>query len=118
MLEDHAHLVAADVPQLLLIHCEQVLAVYEYLAASRFNETAKTADESRLATAGQAHDDEGLSLPYIEGDVPDGEHAARLGQDLFPGKGRVDGVRKIPGSVPKHLPEVSAHECQTGVYSG
>ena len=51
MLEDHAHLVAADVPQLLLVHREQVLAVYEDLAASRFDETAKTADKCRLTAA-------------------------------------------------------------------
>ena len=117
VLEDHAHLVAADVPQLLLVHREQVLAVYEDLAASRFDETAETADERRLAAAGEAHDDEGLSFPYVEGDIPDSQHAAGLGQDLLPGKGRVDGVRKVPGSVPKHLPEVSALECQAGVYS-
>ena len=118
VLEDHAHLVAANVPQLLLVHREQVLAVYEDLAASRFDETTETADECRFAAAGEAHDDEGLPFPYFEGDVPDGEHAARLSQDLLLGKGRADGVRKMSGSVPKHLPEVSARECQAGVCSG
>ena len=66
VLEDHAHLVAANVPQLLLVHREQVLAVYEDLAASRFDKTAETADEGRLAAAGEAHDDEGLPFPYME----------------------------------------------------
>ena len=45
VLEDHAHFVAANVPQLVLVHREQVLTVYLNLPARRFDEPAKAADE-------------------------------------------------------------------------
>ena len=110
VLEDHAHLVAANVPQLLLAHGEQVIAVDVDLAARRLNEAANAANERRLAAAGQAHYDKGLSLAYVEGDVPDGENAPGLRQHLLPGQGRVNGVRNIPCSVPIHFPQVPALE--------
>ena len=52
VLEYHAHLVAADVPELLLVHSEDVLAVYHYLPAAGFDEAAKATDQCRLAAAG------------------------------------------------------------------
>ena len=66
VLEHHAHLVSADVTQLLLVHRKHVLAVYVYLPPRRFDKTAETANERRLAASGEAHDDERLSFEHIE----------------------------------------------------
>ena len=110
VLEDHAHLVAADISQLALVHCEHVLTVDEDLAARWLDQPAETTYERGLAAAREAHDYERLAFAHAEGDVPDSQYAASLSQHLLPRKGWVYRVGKFSGSVSKDLPNVSADE--------
>ena len=97
MLEYHAHLVAADVPELLLVHGEDILAVYENMASGRLDEAAKAADQSGLAAAERPYD-EGLALLTSKETSLTATDASGLREQLFSGEGRVYGADEVIGA--------------------
>ena len=78
VLENHRRRVPAQLPELRRVRRGHVLAGDLDLAGGRLDQSDQRADERRLAGAGEAHDDEDLVLPDLEGDVADGGDALML----------------------------------------
>jgi hypothetical protein len=55
-LEHHAHVVQAKFDQFVLAHFDNVLAVYQHLARSGFDEPVEHAHDGGFSGAGQSHD--------------------------------------------------------------
>ena len=72
VLEHHAHLVAADLDQLVLAGAQQILAVENEFAHRRFDQPRQAAHQRRLARARKPHDDEDLALAHLERGVAHG----------------------------------------------
>src|SRR5262249_12481682 len=66
-LEHHRRLVAAELPQFLLRHFENVAAVDDDRAGRRLDQPVDVPNERRLAGSGQPHDD--LYLAGRHGDI-------------------------------------------------
>src|SRR5690606_1058926 len=120
VLEDHAHVVAAQLAELGGGGGDDVLAADRHAAGGGFDETGETPYEGGLAAAGQAHDDEDISGLDLETDVVDGggatgllaesggvempiftgQHFLRLGPEYLPEPFDRDGraVRGHPGT--------------------
>ena len=65
-LEDHAHLVAAQVDQLFLGHFADVLAFDLDRATGDIDQPRKTAHKGRLARAGKPHDHKHFPLGNVQ----------------------------------------------------
>ena len=83
VLEDHREPAPTQLPQALRAGLADVLAVEVDLAGRRFDQAGETADQRRLAAAGQAHHHEDLAGLDIEGDVADGSRAPVLLAELL-----------------------------------
>ena len=69
VLEDHREAMPAQLAEPRLVGLADVLSVEEDLAGGRFDEARQAANQRRLATAGQAHDDEDLTRLDVKRDV-------------------------------------------------
>ena len=84
MLEDHRHLVTADLTQLFVAHGGQILPVEEDPPPGHLIEAGNTPDQCGFARPGETHDHEGLSPAHVEGHVPDPDGALGGFPDLGP----------------------------------
>ncbi len=66
VLEHHAHLVAADLDELLLRHLQQIAVLEKNFTGGGLDQAGHAAHHGRLAGAGQTHDDEDLTLGDVE----------------------------------------------------
>ena len=71
MLEHHAHLVAANLGELILRRLQQVAILEKDFPGRRLDEPRHAAQQRGLAGAGESHDDEYLTLADGEGCVLD-----------------------------------------------
>ena len=90
VLEDHGHLVPAQVAKGLPVELGDVFAVEQDLAGRGLDEPVQAADHGGLAAAGQAHDHEGLALFDVEAGAVDGHGAAGFGKDFALGQALLD----------------------------
>ena len=108
MLEHHAHVVAAQLDELLVVHGDHVLAVDDDRPSGRLDEARDAPYQGRLAAARQPHHHEGLALAHVERDVADGQHMAAVVEHL--GARGVGAERLLhlgrPG--PENLPDAAA----------
>ncbi len=110
VLEHHRHLRATHLAQLLRGHREQVLTVETHLTCGRLDQSRQTANERRLAAAGQSHHHERLAPGDVEAHVAHADGATGGGQHLGPRRaGARPGhrVRGVARSVPEHLPQTT-----------
>ena len=88
ILEDHRHLVAADLLQLLLAHLQDIAALVEHLSLeARVLVTSQAEQRHRrdaLARAGLAHDPDDLPAVDVEADAVDGVDRAAGNEKLNP----------------------------------
>ena len=114
VLKDHAHLVTPYLRHLGLGCGEQVLAVEQYLARRRLDQSRQAAHQRGLARTGQAHDDEDLAAPNAQVHGADGGNEApgdqQFGVGTWPERGQMFG-----GARPEDLPDVTADEGVFGV---
>ncbi len=82
VLENHRHLVASHLTELLIVHVREVFAVEDDLAFGGLIEPGHTPDQGRLTRAGKPHHDKRLAAGNFEGDVANADGAARGGKDL------------------------------------
>ena len=84
VLEHHRQALPPQFPQLLIVQVADRRAVDLHGPAGRLDQPGQASDQSRLARAGEAHDDEGLSPLHREGRVPHRHQAAGLVEDHLP----------------------------------
>src|SRR5712691_3511804 len=106
VLEDHREAVSPQLAEPRLVGLADVFAVEEDLAGGRFDEPGQAANQGRLATAGQAHDDEDLARLDIEGDVANGDGGPELRPKVGIRKIRVRGADELVLGRAEGLPEV------------
>ena len=86
ILEDHRHLVAADVLELAVVHLQHVAALVEHLTFEARVLVAREPEERHrgdaLARARLADDPQHLSALQLEADAVDGLHGSVLGREL------------------------------------
>jgi hypothetical protein len=75
-LEDHAHLVPTQLPQLPLVHACHRFAVHQNHATRRLDQPRKTAKQGRFPTARKPHHHKNLPLRHLKGHVPHSQHMA------------------------------------------
>lgn len=102
VLEDHADLAGADLAEFAVAERGQVLAVEEDAARGGLQESVEHPQESRLAGAGQAHDDEDLARCDGEGRVDDGGGGA-VGAQFLPVGSFAEPFDCLVGSSAEHL---------------
>jgi hypothetical protein len=78
VLEHHAHLVAANVDQLIFRGFQQVAAVQQNLPGRRLHQARQAAHHGGLTGARKPHDDENFAGLHIEGDVAGRDHVGIL----------------------------------------
>ena len=110
VLEDHRDRVAAQLAQLGAARRHHVASVDLDRARSRLDQPDQRPHERRLARAGEAHDDEDLAGPDLDRDVPDGDHAARLGAQLAARQVDVLGAEQPLAVRAEDLPDPLARE--------
>ena len=71
MLKHHAHLVAAQLQELLVVHGDHVLPIDNYMTIGGLDEARQAPDQGGFAAARQTHDHKDLALAHIEGDILD-----------------------------------------------
>ena len=108
MLEDHADLLPAELPQAIIARLQDVLAVDQDLAGGRLMDPVDHADEGRLAGAGEPHDHEDLAQGDVERHVPNRGDASGLLQELLAREQRIRGADDALGLRSVHLPDVAA----------
>jgi hypothetical protein len=106
VLEDHRESMPSELAETRLIGFPDVLAVEQNLSGGRLDEAGQATDQSGLAAAGEAHHDEDLARPDIEGDVAHGHGSPELRPKLGIREVRIRGSDDLvfPGS--ERLPEV------------
>ena len=113
MLEDHPHLVAAQLDELLLRHRQEIFAVEEYPAGGRLDQPGHAAHQGRLARARESHDHEDLALAHPQARVPDrGDESGSV--QIVEGDGGGTFVEEAFGTVAEELPDAFAFEHQAG----
>ena len=105
VLEDHRRRVAAHLPQLFGARGRHVLACDLDPARRRLDQPDQRADERRLTGAGEAHDDEDLARPDLEGDIADRGDATMLLAQLGARKIGVGRSHHAVGMAPEDLPD-------------
>ena len=108
MLEHHAHLVAADLDQLLLAGAQQVAALEDDLAGGGLHQPRQAAHQRGFAGAREAHDDEDLAGGDLDADIAHGADQPGGGQRLVIGMGLV--AQQLLGAMAEDLPQAAAAE--------
>jgi hypothetical protein len=110
MLEHHRDAVAAQLTQLLRARTGYVLVADRDLPRRGLDQADQCADEGRLAGAGQAHDNEDLARPDVDGDVAHGHDGAGLLAKLGAGQFGVWSADDLVGLRSEHLPDALGAE--------
>ena len=110
VLEHHRDRVAPELPQLAGARRRHVLFGDPDRPRRRLDQPDQRPDESRLARAGEAHDDEHLTTPDVERDVPHRRDAAGLLAKLRPGELGVRCAEDAVGLGAEDLPDARGRD--------
>ena len=107
VLEDHRHVMPAQLTQPCRRHRAYVLAVDDDLTGGRLDQAGQTPHQRRLAGARQAHHDEDLALVHVKGHVLDRCDAAGPLLQLTARQVGVGGPDDPVGARAEDLPELA-----------
>ena len=114
-LEDHAHLLLAQVGQLAPSQFHHVLAIHPDLARGGLDEAIEMSDERGLARPRQAHDDVDAAFVDRQGDIAQAQRMAAAGQQFLLAHPLLDGLQPAIGMRAEDLVDVAdfdlAHQC-------
>ena len=114
-LEDHAHLLLAEVGQVASPQLHHVLAVHPDLAGGGLDEAVEVPDECGLARTRQAHDDVDAAFVDGQGDVAQAQRMAAAGQQILLAHALLGSLQPALGMRAEDLVDVAdfdlAHQC-------
>ena len=102
-LENHAHLLAPERPQVAARQPQHVLPVDADGALGWLDQAVEMADERRLAGAGQAHDDEDFLPRNVKVDVHQADNVPVLGKQALLADTRFDARQRLGRRRPENL---------------
>src|SRR5215204_1715813 len=115
VLENHRHLVPAQLAERGSVGADHVLVADGDLAGGGLDQPDQRADERGLAGAREAHHDEHLARPHFERDVADGGDGAGLLAQLGAREVRVRGADHLVGVLAEQLPDALGAEQRIAV---